>query len=158
LFYKLNTVVMKSIIILFTFLFFFNNLSLFSQLPNEHSSIIVNLDNLKNDKGLIGINLFIEEDGFPSDDKKSFMSQTFKIKEHENTFVIKNVPLGTYSLSVLHDENSNFEMDTNFFGKPKEGYAVSNNIKPRQFGPPKFKDACFKHKLNDSTLELKLIY
>ena len=149
---------MKSITILFTLFFFFNSSSLFSQLPDEHSSIIVHLENLKNDKGLIGINIFIEEDGFPSDDKKSFMSQTFKIKENENTFVIKNVPVGTYGLSVLHDENSNLKMDTNYFGKPKEGYAVSNNIKPRNFGPPKFKEACFKHEPNDSTLELKLIY
>jgi len=149
---------MKSIIIVFTFFFFFNNLSLFSQLPAEHSSIIVHLDNLKNDKGLIAINIFIEKEGFPSDSKKSFMSQTFKIKEHENKFVFKNVPLGTYSLSVLHDENSNFKMDTNFFRKPKEGYAVSNNIKPRKFGPPKFEDACFTHSASDSILELKLIY
>ena len=149
---------MKSIIIVLTFFFSFNNLSLFSQVPEKHSSIIVHLENLKNDKGLIAINIFIEKEGFPSDSKKSFMSQTFNIKEHENTFVIKDVPAGTYGLSVLHDENSNLKMDTNYFGKPKEGYAVSNNIKPRVFGPPKFDDACFTHSPSDSILELKLIY
>jgi len=149
---------MKSIIIVLTFFFSFNNLSLFSQVPDKHSSIIVHLVNLKNDKGLVAINIFIEKEGFPSDSKKSFMSQTYKIKEHENTFVIKDVPTGTYGLSVLHDENSNLKMDTNYFGKPKEGYAVSNNIQPRVFGPPNFDDACFKHSPSDSKLELKLIY
>ena len=42
---------------------------------------------------------------------------------------IKDVPSGTYAVSVLHDLNENLEMDYNFLGMPKEYWGLSNNPK-----------------------------
>lgn len=148
----------KSILFSILALFTIYNQHLFSQETKQKSSIIVKLDNHKNNKGLIGINIFIEEDGFPSDFKKSFVSETFEINVEKNEYIIKDIPPGIYGVSVMHDENSNLKIDTNIFGVPKEGYAVSNNVKPRKFGPPKFSDALIEHGNENTILELKLIY
>lgn len=129
-----------------------------SQDSEKLSSIIVRIDNIKNDKGLIGINIFNSEDGFPSDYKKSFASETFEIDLLKKEYIIKGLPPGTYGVSVLHDENSNLKLDTNIFGAPKEGYAVSNNAKARRFGPPKFSDAMIEHGTKNSILILKMNY
>jgi uncharacterized protein (DUF2141 family) len=38
-----------------------------------------------------------------------------------------NLPAGSYAVQVLHDENDNGKMDSNFMGIPVEGYGFSNN-------------------------------
>jgi uncharacterized protein (DUF2141 family) len=39
----------------------------------------------------------------------------------------EGIPSGTYALVVLHDENMNGKLDTNWLGVPKEGYGFSND-------------------------------
>lgn len=50
------------------------------------------------------------------------------------------LPLGTYALAVYHDLNDNKQLDTNFFGIPKEPYGFSNDVMGT-FGPPDFMSA-----------------
>ena len=38
-----------------------------------------------------------------------------------------NLPAGSYAVQVMHDENDNGNLDTNFMGIPLEGYGFSNN-------------------------------
>jgi uncharacterized protein (DUF2141 family) len=38
-----------------------------------------------------------------------------------------NLPAGSYAVQVMHDENDNGKLDTNFMGLPVEGYGFSNN-------------------------------
>lgn len=63
-------------------------------------------------------------------------------KRIESTF---DVPEGQYSVRIFHDENNNRKMDTNFMGIPKEGWAMSNNVKAN-FGPPNFEKSIFTAK------------
>ncbi|MBK25174.1 MAG: hypothetical protein CME70_14365 [Halobacteriovorax sp.] len=52
-------------------------------------------------------------------------------------------------MAVYHDKNSDFELNTNGLGIPKEGFGFSNN--PRiLFGAPKFKKAKFKLKASEN--------
>jgi uncharacterized protein (DUF2141 family) len=37
------------------------------------------------------------------------------------------LPAGSYAVQVMHDENGNNKLDTNFVGMPIEGYGFSNN-------------------------------
>lgn len=53
---------------------------------------------------------------------------------------VPDVPAGRYAVQVYHDENGNGRLERGFMGIPKEGFALSNNAKPK-FGPPRFKDA-----------------
>ena len=49
---------------------------------------------------------------------------------------------GVYAVAMIHDENANGKLDTNFIGIPTEGIGVSNN--PRLTGAPGFDEAKFK--------------
>jgi uncharacterized protein (DUF2141 family) len=48
---------------------------------------------------------------------------------------------GHYAIKIMHDENSNGKLDTNFIGIPTEGYGFSNN--GGRFGPASYSDAKF---------------
>jgi uncharacterized protein (DUF2141 family) len=47
-------------------------------------------------------------------------------------------------VSVVHDENFNGKLDTNFIGMPREGVGASNDAKGHM-GPPKFSAAAFQY-------------
>ena len=45
---------------------------------------------------------------------------------------------------MIHDENDNHKLDTNWIGIPTEGYGTSRDAVGK-FGPPSFKDAAFSY-------------
>jgi uncharacterized protein (DUF2141 family) len=51
------------------------------------------------------------------------------------TCVFHNVRPGIYAVTAFHDENGNGRLDKSFFGRPKEGYGVSNNHTYAMHGP-----------------------
>jgi uncharacterized protein (DUF2141 family) len=53
-----------------------------------------------------------------------------------------NLPAGTYAVQVMHDENGNGKLDTNFMGVPTEGYGFSNN--PQALRKAYFSEARFE--------------
>lgn len=58
------------------------------------------------------------------------------------TFHFAGLASGTYAVMVMHDENGNGKLDTNFVGMPIEGYGFSNDPKvPRK---PTFDEAKFE--------------
>ncbi len=58
---------------------------------------------------------------------------------------------------MLHDENGNGKMDTNWLGMPAEGYGATRD--PRgSFGPPKFKDAAFSYKGGGALMRIQARY
>jgi len=69
----------------------------------------------------------------------------------------KDIPDGTYAISVLHDQNDYGKMDKNIMGIPKEGYGASNNPRKRM-GPPGFDEAKFSVNQPQQTIEIKLMY
>jgi uncharacterized protein (DUF2141 family) len=56
------------------------------------------------------------------------------------TILTFEVPRGSYAVAAFHDENSNGKLDANFLGVPREGYGVSNDVRPR-FRAPRFSEA-----------------
>jgi uncharacterized protein (DUF2141 family) len=53
-----------------------------------------------------------------------------------------SLPGASLAVGVLHDKNSNGQMDYSLFGLPREGFGVSHNV-PARTGPPRFTDAVF---------------
>ena len=105
--------------------------------------IHLEISNMKNYKGQILIALFDRKDSFPQPDvtyKKAILK---KIDDSVMKYTFKNIPKGIYAITLVHDENSDGKMNTNFLGMPKEGYGVSNNPK-NMFSPPSFKQGKFK--------------
>jgi uncharacterized protein (DUF2141 family) len=58
----------------------------------------------------------------------------------------------------MHDENNNGIFDKTTFSIPKEGYGVSNNPKPRVFGPPHFKDGIIKVSRDITSIKIQIRY
>jgi len=116
------------------------------------AGIRVKVLNIKNSVGTIGCALFESADGFPIEYLRYATNIiVIKIRDTQARCVFVDVPPGSYALAVIHDENMNGRLDTNWLGMPTEGYGFSNDAKA-MLGPPSFSDAGF---LSDGgTLEL----
>ena len=130
--------------------------------PNASgTSLVVTVENLRNSKGVVAVNVFQGEKGFPGDDSRAHAKQIVPIVEGEKTVTLRfpNLPPGQYAVVFLHDENKNGKMDTGLFGIPREGFGTSNNPKVRT-GPPHFSDASFAlaHDEAEHRITIKTVY
>ncbi len=102
------------------------------------------IQKIRSDKGVIRLTLFTKE----ADYMKIFsFGKAVPAKKNELSITFDNLPAGQYAITVLHDENDNGKLDSNFLGIPKEGVGFSNNASAT-FGPPSWEKAKFK--LEDS--------
>ena len=125
----------------------------------ETATLTVRVTGARNNKGRIGVTLFRNAQGFPDDASQAFRQQSVDIdaKTMSAQLTFKDLPQGTYAVSVLHDENGNGKMDKNFVGIPKEGYGASNNPKKKR-RTPTFDEAKFSLTGSEQSIEITLIY
>ncbi len=116
----------------------------FSNTTENLSTIRVYVSNLRNDQGQIAVLLFSSEDGFPGEQSEALMAQTYPIENGEVVIEFTGIAHGEYAISIVHDEDMNKEMNTNFLGIPSEGYWISNNERGGAFGGPDFDNASFR--------------
>ncbi|TMM56862.1 DUF2141 domain-containing protein [Maribacter algarum] len=108
----------------------------------ETTTIEVEITHIDNDEGQMLIGLYDSESNW----LKKLYKGTFGVIEYgSSSAIFKDVPSGTYAISVFHDENNDGKLDTNFFGIPSEDTGSSNDA-PAMFGPPKWEDAKFEVK------------
>lgn len=124
--------------------------------PTASSDVRITIHSLRNDEGTVLLSMFKSADGYPGKNEKAVKQAKATVKNGTCEIVLKDVPAGTYAISVLHDENNNGKMDTKAFGIPKEGYGASNDAKAT-FGPPSFADAKFEHK-QETQIRIKMRY
>ncbi len=119
---------------------------------NNTSRLTVVVDNIKKADGEVIITIFNKQEDFL---KKYY--RLISVPANEDGQVeafFEGLPEGQYSVSVIHDENSNGELDKNLIGVPKEGFGFSNN-KMGTFGPPSYKD-CLVDVANKSEIKIVL--
>jgi len=116
-------------------------------------SLTVSIKNVVSDKGTLRVGIFNSQADFL---KKQLYGQIVKSKSGELQVVFEGIPEGVYAVSIIHDENENGELDSNFFGIPKEGFGFSNDAMGT-FGPPSFEKASFNLK-EKSALTVNLKY
>jgi len=128
-----------------------------SAIAQTSGNLKIEVTNLRNNEGKVGIRLFDQSDGFPTKRKKA-INEFFVIPSNGvAVFVIENLEFGTYAIGTIHDENENKKFDKNFIGYPKEGFGTSNN--PKIFlGPPSYKKATFKFSTNEQEINIKMVY
>jgi uncharacterized protein (DUF2141 family) len=80
-----------------------------------------------------------------------------KIQESQARCDFEDIPPGTYALAVIHDENMNGKLDTNWLGIPKEGYGFSNDARA-SLGAPAFSDASFQYDGQNLDFTISLRY
>lgn len=117
--------------------------------------IHVEISGLRSDKGQMLCALYssAQAEAFPKKADKAVARLTAQIAERQAVCDFTGVAAGTYAVSVVHDENSNGKLDTNFIGMPREGVGASNDAKGHM-GPPKFGAASFRY--DGGRLELKI--
>ncbi len=120
-------------------------------------TINVEIIKLRNNKGVVQVTLYDKEDDFLKDDSKTAITVRVDIEDQKAVCEFTGIKPGKYAIALMHDEDKNGEMKTNFIGLPKEGIGMSRNAKPR-FGPPKWKDAVFTVGEEDVSLEISMLY
>lgn len=140
---------MKTNLVLISLLLLFISSQAFSQ-----GSLEVTVKNIHEAKGAIRVGLFNSDADFL---KKAIDGKIVKASGTEVTVVFENLKPGDYAVSIIHDENENGELDKNFVGIPKEGFAFGNNAMG-SFGPPDFQQAKVKVDGNRVKQEISVKY
>jgi uncharacterized protein (DUF2141 family) len=79
----------------------------------DTGTLTVRVTGARNTKGKIGVTLFQNAQGFPDDTSKAIRQESVEIdpKTMSAQVMFKDLPQGTFAISVLHDENGNGKMD-----------------------------------------------
>jgi uncharacterized protein (DUF2141 family) len=99
--------------------------------------VVVDLVGLESARGQILITLFRSSQGFPDRGQEAFANQVLQARTGTVQTVFEPVPPGPFAVSVHHDEDADYAMDTGMFGVPEEGYGFSRDARA-PFGPPDF--------------------
>ena len=101
-----------------------------------HGTIIIT--NVEHSEGYIDVKIYKDKETFL---KEELATETIRKKatKGETIIPLNKIHEGNIAIVVYHDEDSNNELKTGFFWRPKEGFAFSNNYQPK--GPPKFSKA-----------------
>ena len=125
-----------------------------SPCPGIHVKIL----NIRNSTGTVACALFESPDGFPREYLRSATNvMVIKIRKSQARCDFEDIPPGTYAMAVVHDENMNGKLDTNWAGVPIEGYGFSNNVQGVR-KPPSFAAASFKYDGQNVDLTMSLRY
>jgi uncharacterized protein (DUF2141 family) len=129
-------------------------LGLISTTTFAQTRLEVTIRNVKESKGNLRVGLFTNEKDFL---KNAAVGKVVKAQQGEVKVVFENLQPGDYAVSVIHDQNENGELDSNFVGIPTEGFAFGNNAMGT-FGPPAFEKAKIvigKNKDEEQAIDLR---
>ena len=135
---------MRSLTLLFIVLF---SSSLFG-----HGTIIIT--NVEHGKGYIDVKIYDSKEDFLKEDlaREAIRKKATKGK---TVVPLSKIHEGQIAIVVYHDEDSDGKLKTGFLWRPKEGYAFSNNYKPKS--PPKFSKASVEL-IHGKPIEIELNY
>lgn len=118
--------------------------------PGIHVQVL----NIRNSTGTVDCALFDAPEGFPTEVLHSATNiMVIKVRQTQARCSFADIPPGLYALAVVHDENMNGKLDTNWLGIPTEGYGFSNDPKSL-LGAPSFAAASFAY--DGRTLEMTI--
>ena len=136
----------------------FANLPAIAFAQSSCPGIHVKIPNIKNTTGNIACGIFESPEGFPNKFLGSAKAIIIrKIQKTKAQCDFSDIPPGTYAIAVIHDENMNGELDTNWLGVPMEGYGFSNTTID-EFGAPAFSAASFPYDGQNIDLTIRLNY
>lgn len=125
-----------------------------SSCPGIHVEVL----NIKNSMGSVACALFESQDGFPNEYLRFATNiMSIKIRKSQARCDFEDIPPGIYAIAVVHDENMNGKLDTNFLGIPTEGYGFSNDAKG-MVGAASFSSASFSYDGQKLDLTISLHY
>ncbi len=125
-----------------------------SSCPGIHVKIM----NIRNSTGAVACALFESPAGFPDEFMQFATNITMiKIRDTQARCNFLDIPVGRYALAVVHDENLDGKLGTNWMGMPTEGYAFSNGAEAG-ISAPSFEAASFKYDGENLDMTISLDY
>jgi uncharacterized protein (DUF2141 family) len=122
--------------------------------PGIHVQVL----NIRNSTGTVDCALFDAPEGFPIEVLRSATNvMVIKVRQAQARCSFIDILPGTYALAVIHDENMNGKLDTNWLGIPTEGYGFSNDVKA-SLGAPSFAAASFAYDGRNLALTIRMEY
>ena len=92
---------------------------------SQAGELTVEITGVRTDKGSLMVSVVNTEAGWNNQEKPVAASKI--AATGKNAVLHFNLPAGSYAVQVMHDENDNGKVDSNFMGIPTEGYGFSNN-------------------------------
>ncbi|MGM0377896.1 MAG: DUF2141 domain-containing protein [Bacteroidota bacterium] len=136
----------------------FANLSAISFAQSSCPGIHVKILGIRNNTGALACALFESPEGFPSEFMKSATNiMIIKIQDKQARCDFLDIAPGKYALAVIHDENMDGKLNTNWLGVPREGYGFSNNAEAL-LSAPSFDAASFQYDGQNIDLTIRLNY
>jgi uncharacterized protein (DUF2141 family) len=122
---------------------------------SQSVNVIVTINNVKSNKGVIKVCIFNKETGFP--EKPNLAVKCIKVAATKGVMqiTIEGIDPGNYAISAHHDANNDGIFNTNFFGVPTEASGASNGAKGK-LGPPKYSDAAITVNNNNTQFTIVL--
>ena len=117
------------------------------------ADLTVTLTDVRNDQGHLFVAVENSEAGW-NFKAESVAKTKLPAAKGEVTHVFEDLPPGKYAVMVIHDENLNGKLDSNFLGIPSEGYGFSRN--PRVMRRATFEEALFELPAGGTTVQIKL--
>ncbi|AXS81681.1 DUF2141 domain-containing protein [Marinobacter sp. Arc7-DN-1] len=125
-----------------------------SPCPGIHVKIL----DIRNSAGAVACALFESPEGFPTEFLRSASNiMIIKVRDTQARCDFEDIPPGTYALAVIHDEDLDGKLGTNWLGIPTEGYGFSNDAKAFM-GAPSFDAASFPYDGRNLDLTISLNY
>jgi uncharacterized protein (DUF2141 family) len=120
------------------------------------ADLTVTVEGIRSDKGDVYLAVFETPRHWPDGDKAEHQERR-KAVPGTVTFTLRGLQPGTYAVASYHDENGNAVFDKNFLGLPKEGWAVSNDVRPH-LRAPHFEEAAIVLPPEGRTIAIRLGY
>ncbi len=125
-----------------------------STCPGIHVKIL----DIRNSTGTVACALFEGPEGFPTEFLNNATNlMMIKVRDTQARCNFLDIPPGTYALAVIHDENMDGKLETNWLGIPREGYGFSNDAKA-MMGAPSFEAASFPYDGQNLDMTIRLNY
>ncbi len=116
---------------------------------DEKYELNLTVKNIRNNKGLVAVQLLDEED-------QVIDARYISIKDKIASTIFHNISPGKYAIKIFHDENKNEKMDLNWLGIPKEGFGFSLNPEII-IGQPDIEEFLFQVD-NDTETIINMVY
>lgn len=136
----------------------FANLPALSFAQPPCSGIHVKVLDIRNSTGAVACALFEAPEGFPTEFLRFATDIVMtKVRDTQARCDFLDIPPGTYALAVIHDENMDGKLGTNWLGIPREGYGFSSDAKA-SMSAPSFEAASFPYGGQNLDLTIELNY
>jgi len=134
-------------------------ISLFFLFPNPDNTqnIELTITGIRSSKGQLRIALFKDQQSFKNETALKYFEFDKSEMKNGRMKVQLKLETGTIGLSLLDDENKDYEMNYNFLGMPKEGFGFSDYYH-KGFSKPTFDDFDFELNEHGKEVEIRVRY